>query len=133
MSLFDKDIIERPVSIPKEDSIEYTVKWMAEILCKHISSHNSSDKLSPYSNSEYCRDYIKFTYTNFFYDLMNKKLPVPHPEECEEYPCILEYYIDIEYKVPYSDRLGGNIYDIYLNYRTNLSPYYILQNLQICI
>lgn len=133
MSLFDKDIIERPVSISKEYSIEYTVKWLAEILCKHISSHNSSDKLSFFSNSEYCRDYIKFTYTNFFDDLMNKNVPSPHPEECEEYPRILEYYIDVEYKIPCSDRLGGNIYDIYIDYRTNQSLYYIRHNLQICV
>lgn len=133
MSIFDKDIVERPIFVPKEHAIRYTLEWAAKNIYEYLTTDQSwrVDRLS----YEFCREYMRVNFSEVFEDLYAGRLPKERPGECSEYPRVCGYNISVIYKQPEqteSESLGVT-YTVQIWYRIDNRLDYIREDIQMII
>ena len=133
MSIFDKDIVERPVFVPKEHAIRYTLEWTAKNIYEYLTTDQSwrTDRLS----YEFCREYMRVNFSSIFEALYAGRLPEERPGECSEYPCVTGYNISVIYKLPDPTESVsfGVLYTVQICYRVNNRLDYIREDIKMII
>ena len=97
MSLFDKDIIERPLEIPKKLVMEHVLRWITNQAQQYLinKKENMPNYLSLTDFRVFSINYLKMKYDEFFGSLMLNETPKNIPQECKEFPIIKSYDVKV--------------------------------------
>lgn len=133
MSIFSKDLVERPVFIPIDESIKCTVDWTANKIQRYLSSGKKPYQKTCNYDKDYCRAFIRESFNKLFDELLDGSIPEYHPEECKEYPPIYGYHIDVWYEESVDWYSTGRLYYVRIEYKISQSFNYIVENIQMFI
>ena len=133
MSIFDKDLVQKPVRIPKEEAVKYTLDWITQKSYDYLSNRrNEYWEHTNASTREFCKEYIRRQYHDFLRGIqwgngtttVLGSQAIEYPEECIEYPKILSYDVTVTYDTHQSSLKNEVLYTIYVMYRESGSLTY---------
>ena len=98
MSLFDKDIVERPIELPKDMTIRYALEWIVKNAQRRLIDKKEfiRERFSLIDFRTFCIDYLKTKCGELFESLINSEPPKNIPAECKKFPEITRYNVNVK-------------------------------------